>query len=120
MAGFKRFAPGDVVWGPDAYHEDDPYLAGAGIRPWVVVSNDKYPGQGEQSLVCALTHTPTTALPSMLPLGKEDWEKGGSPGSRCVDTETVVTLKHSWVTKYSGRLTFGKVKEARKAIQSYL
>lgn len=120
MVPFKRFGPGDVVWGPDAYHEDDPFLQGSGMRPWAILSNDRYPGQGTQYLVCALTHTPTAALPSMLPLAEGDWERGGSPGSRCLDTETLITLKHAWVAKYSGRLIHAKVRQARKLVQSYV
>lgn len=115
----KPFAPGDVVWGPDAYHEDDPLLQGMSERPWLIVSNDTYPGQGQQYLVCALTHTPTS-IASMVRLDPKDWGKGGTPKPSNLDTETVITLKHGWVTKYSGNLKFGKLQQARRLLKSYL
>ena len=115
----KPFAPGDVVWGPDAYHEDDPSLAGMAVRPWLVVSNDSYPGQGLQYLVCGLTHTPTS-IASMIPLDPGDWEKGGTPKPSHVDTETVITLKQDWITKYSGTVRFARLQQARKLLKSYL
>lgn len=120
MPSFKRCSPGDVVWGPDADHRRDSRLQGANMRPWLILSNDQFPGQGTHYRACALTHTPTPSLASMLPLAREDWEKGENPGSRSIDTETILTLRHDWIVKYSGRLRYGKLLEARKRNKSYL
>ncbi|MHB8587112.1 MAG: type II toxin-antitoxin system PemK/MazF family toxin [Thermoplasmatota archaeon] len=114
------FRAGDVVWGPDAYHADDPYLEKAHRRPWLIISSDKFPGSGDQYLCCALT-TGVTTGPGFIELNPAaDWEEGGTPKPSQVDTETIMTMKHRWIVDYSGRLTFAKLARARRAIKGYL
>lgn len=114
-----RFEPGDVVWGPDAFHDDDPHLQRQATRPWLVVSNDAFPGQGRQYIVCGLTHN-LGRSPGMLPLEPGDWTTGGTPRKSQVDTETLLTMKQEWITDYSGRLSHARLQQARKAIRGYL
>ena len=116
-----RLQPGDVVWAPDPFHDDDPELVKGGSRPWVVISNDSYPGQVEkrQYLCCALTSN-LAEHPSMLPLAAADWEIGGSRKPGQIDAETVQVLKHHWIARYVGRVRHAKVREARKAVQGWL
>lgn len=115
----KPFAPGDVVWGPDAYHDDDPYLRGQATRPWLVVANESYPGFGEQYLCCGLTSN-VTAGPSFVPLDPgKDWETGGTARRSRIDTETIFTMKHRWILDYSGRVAHSKLREARSRIRAY-
>lgn len=122
----RRLRPGDVVWAPDAYHEDDPGLTLGTGRPWLVVSNDKFPGQAEkrQYLCCALTSNLAPA-PAMIPLagastGAGDWDFGGGRRDRQIDTETIQTIKHGWIGDYLGRVKYAKIRSARKAIRPWL
>jgi len=120
MGRFREpFAPGDVVWGPDAFHDNDPHLQRGAVRPWLIVSNDKYPGQGEQYVCCGLTHN-LSEQPSSLPIVTEDWELGGTPKPSRIDTETLFTMKQGWITAYAGRLRYARLQQARKVIKSYL
>lgn len=120
MPRFREpFEAGDVVWGPDAYHDDDPMLAEAFMRPWLVVSNATFPGHGDQYICCALT-SGSAVGPGFVRLKPDDWEKGGTRKSSSVDTETVVTMKHRWITDYSGRLRREQMQPARKLVRGYL
>lgn len=117
----NRLKPGDVAWGPDRFHEDDPDLVKGNSRPWLVISNDTFPGQqdGRQYLTAALTSNLAEAA-TMLPLKVTDWENGGGGKPRQTDTETVETVKHVWLSDYLGRVKHAKVVEARKAIANWL
>ena len=113
------FAPGDVVWGPDAFHDDDPRLTLGSVRPWLVVSNEALPGHGTQYVCCGLTHN-LAGVESFLAIYSNDWEKGGTTEPSQIDTETLFTMKQRWITQYSGRLRFARLQEARRRIRSYL
>lgn len=117
----KRLHPGDVAWAPDLFHDDDPTLAQGGQRPWLVVSNDAFPGQqeGVQYLCCAITSN-LAKHPSMLPLDPADWETGGGGKARQVDAETLQLVKHHWMTRYPGRVKHGKVRDARKLVATWI
>ena len=115
----KPFAAGDVVWGPDAFHDDDPTLRRGGQRPWLVLNNESFPGHGTQYLYCGLTHNLAPAE-AFLRLEPKDWEKGGAPLPSQVDTETLFTMKQRWVTDYSGRLSYGKLLEVRRKVKGWL
>lgn len=62
---------GDVAFGAD------PFKAGETRRPWLVVSNDRHPFQGEQYV--ALTLTTRTWHDGFIPLDDADWVDGGTP-----------------------------------------
>jgi mRNA-degrading endonuclease toxin of MazEF toxin-antitoxin module len=115
--GSTAFAPGDVVWGFDAYHHDDPLLRRGTTRPWIIVSNERYPRFGEQYLCCALT-TRSRSTPSLLALQPTDWERGGTPKRSSIDTGTIVTLKQRWIADYSGRVAATRLFEARERLKS--
>lgn len=122
----RRLQPGDAFWAPDKFHDDDPELKLGKGRPWLVLSNDKFPGQTEkrQYLCCALTSNLAPA-PAMIPLrgsakGAGDWEVGGGAKDRQIDTETVQTIKHEWIGDYLGRAAYPKVRQARKAVRGWL
>lgn len=116
---YKPFSPGDVVWGPDPYHEDDPHLRNEFYRPWVVLSTDAFPLQGDEYLCCALTHN-VKADPNRITLAEVDWEKKGSLAPSQLDPTTVMTMKHGWITRYTGRLAHRPVARARKMIAGYM
>lgn len=116
-----RLKPGDVAWAPDLFHDDAPTLAQGAQRPWMVISNDAFPGQVEkrQYLCCALTSN-LSPHPSMLALGPADWEIASRGKPSQIDTETVQVVKHHWVSDYLGRVRHAKVREARKAVAAWL
>lgn len=116
----KPLAPGDVAWAPDLFHDDDLTLAKGGARPWLVISNESYPGQREGiQYVCLALTSNLAKHPSMIPLAAKDWEVGGGRPSQ-IDSETVQTLKHHWCDRYLGRVKSAKVREARKRIVSWI
>ncbi len=117
----RRLMPGDVAWAPDLFHDDDPALAKGGSRPWLVISNDTYPGQkdGLQYVCCALTSN-LAKHESMIFLEMTDWESGVRGKASQIDTETVQVIKHHWFTTYLGRVKHAKVREARKRFAAWI
>lgn len=117
----RRLVPGDVAWAPDLFHDDDPTLAKGGSRPWLVISNDNYPGQrdGVQYVCLALTSN-LAKHDSMIPLEPADWETGGGGKPRQIDAETVQVVKHHWCASYLGRVKSSKVREARKRVAAWM
>lgn len=116
----KPFQTGDVVWAPDPYHANDPELLQAQKRPWMVVSTQAYPAQGQDYICCAMT---SNMAPSdgCIPVQPTEWELGpGVPKPSQIDSQTILTVKHAWISKYSGRIAFAKVSRARKLLQDYV
>lgn len=113
------YSAGDVIWGPDAYHEDDPELRLGAGRPWLIISNDAYPGHGTQYLCCAMTSGSGTGSAFLaVPLNK--WTAGKPRKPSHVDTETVVTMKANWITKKVGTIDYQLRQRARKLVASYI
>src|ERR1051325_11066525 len=101
----KRLVPGDVAWAPDLFHDDDPDLAKGGSRPWLVISNDNYPGQKEGAqYVCIALTSNLAKHDSMAPLEPADSERGGGGKPRPVDTETIQVVKHHGGASYVCRV----------------
>lgn len=115
----KLYQTGDVIWAPDAYHDDDPFLAAGGIRPWLIVSTGKYPNQGEDYLCCAVTSN-ARASDHLVPLDDKDWSHGPPRVAGQIDPQTVTTVKSDWIVRYSGRLATAKVNRARNLLKGYL
>lgn len=94
-------------------------MEGGGRRPWLVISNDQFPGQGQQYLCCAMTSGITPGA-SFIPLDPErDWENGGTTKRSQIDTETLITMKQRWIATYSGRLVPARLSQARRQIKTY-
>lgn len=113
------YSAGHVVWGPDAYHDDDPRLKAGGQRPWLILSNESYPGHGEQYLCCAMTSGSGTGK-AFVEAKPRDWEEGAPKKKVFVDTETVVTMKHRWISNKQGKLQREVRQRARKLVASYI
>ncbi len=113
------YSVGDVVWGPDAYHDDDPELVTGGQRPWLILSNDAYPGHGEQYLCCAMTSGSGTGA-AFVEVKPTHWDQGSMRKKSHIDTETVVTMKHHWITKKQGKVHRDIRQRARKLVISYI
>lgn len=110
---------GDVVWGPDPFHDDDPALAGGGHRPWLILSTERFPGQGEDFLCCALTSFMKVDA-CLVRLEAADWEHGGPTRPSQIDPSTLMTIKRRWVRHRVGSLKPPKVNRARNMVKSYL
>lgn len=110
---------GQVIWAPDAFHDDDPELVLGKMRPWLILNNEAYPGHGDQYLCCALTSGSGDGQ-AFLEIKSKDWTQGHMTKKAFVDTETLATMKHAWIAQKSGRLHRDFVQSARKKIKSYL
>ena len=114
-----RYSAGDVVWGPDAYHDDDPTLKLGAGRPWLIINNESYPGHGAQYLCCAMTSGAGNGSAFIkVPLDK--WLAGKPKKESRIDTETVVTMKANWITKKIGTIDRDLRQRARKKVTSYV
>jgi mRNA-degrading endonuclease toxin of MazEF toxin-antitoxin module len=117
----KRLVPGDVAWAPDIFHDDDPTLAKGGARPWLIISNDRYPGQKEGNQYVGLALTSSLAKhDSMMALEPTAWENGGGGRPRQIDAETIQVVKHHWCASHLGRVKGAKVREARKKVTAWI
>jgi mRNA-degrading endonuclease toxin of MazEF toxin-antitoxin module len=116
---YKPFQDGDIIWGPDAYPANDPFLRGQGLRPWLVLSTDAFPRQGEDYLCCALTSN-TARSEHLVPIEEPDWEKRGALKPSQVDPQTLMTMKHEWVARYTGRVAHRPLARAKKMVQAYI
>lgn len=117
----KRLHAGDVAWAPDLFHDDDPALEQGGTRPWLVISNDQFPGHAEGHQYVCLALTSNLAPGSaMIRLERDDWENGGPPRASQIDCETIQLVKHHWMTDYIGRVKHAKVRKARKLVAGWL
>ena len=115
----RPFETGDAILAPDPFHDDDPSLVEGGIRPWVIVSTDAFPVQGTDYLACALTSNPSPG-PGRIPLAAADWEKGSSRKASQIDSTTLISLRHDWISGYVGRIAHAKVNRARHLVKSYM
>lgn len=121
MRGFQRpFESGSVVWGPDAFHDDDPHLVAQRSRPWLVVNNESLPGRGRHYICCALTSNPRAAPAAIALDAERDWAEGGTPKPSAVDPESIFTMRHDWIQRYSGRLAETRLEDARSRIRQFL
>ncbi len=105
---------GDVVWAPD------PFKSGGGNpRPWLVVSTDRLPYPGEESIAIAFTtqsyHPESFAVPS------EAWVRGEPRTQSYVLPWSVATLKdETHVVGMQGTVTDEFAGRATTALCSYL
>jgi mRNA-degrading endonuclease toxin of MazEF toxin-antitoxin module len=113
------YTAGDVVWGPDAYHDDDPTLKLGGSRPWLIISNSSYPGHGTQYLCCAMT-TGAGEGSAFVKVPADKWSAGKPKKESHIDTETVVTMKAHWIVRKVGTIHYDLRQSARKKVSSYI
>lgn len=114
-----RFETGDVVWAPDPYHGDDPDLTTGAGRPWVIISTERFPRQGQDYICCALTSSKRQD-PDFIPLDGSEWVAGGVPRPTRIDPQTVMVIKERWILLGLGRLRTRTVERARERVRGYL
>jgi mRNA-degrading endonuclease toxin of MazEF toxin-antitoxin module len=116
---FKPFLEGDVIIGPDPFHTNDPLLGQERLRPWLIISNPSFPRDGHEYIACALTSR-RTPFDGHVDIQPGDWRRGGTRKPSKIDTTSVMTIKHAWITSYAGALGTAKLDEARRTLKSYL
>lgn len=78
-----------------------------------------YPHHGADYLCAALTSVPKSDDPNYVPLAAKDWIKGGPPKASWIDTQTLLTIKHSWTDGWIGRVSDANANRARRIIRNF-
>lgn len=111
---------GDVVWAPDPYHAGDASMADEDARPWLVISIPQtYPHHGDDYICCALTSVPKPDDANYISLAGKDWLKGGPRKPSWIDTQTLITIKHTWAGGYIGRVSDAQTNRARRIVKGF-
>lgn len=92
----RKFSSGDVLWAPD------PYNAGGNPRPWLVLSADNIPYNGEEYICAGLT---LSDLPDNLEVRDIDWTIGEPNETSYCSPWVLATVKHDDVQNPQGTLT---------------
>lgn len=87
----------------DVVRSQDPFKLGTDRqRPWLIVSNDAHPFQGEQYLAVAIS---TKQYDQSIPLEPAVWEVGGVPRQSFVSPWAVHSPRTEDVLTWQGRVT---------------
>ena len=105
----SSFDRGHVVW-------HDGLFRGTG-RPWLVVSSEDHPFQGEEYIVVGIT---TTDRPGETELTDDAWSVGGLPRSSYVAPWFLTTLKHAEIDRGVGKLTEEVINNVLNDVRGYL
>lgn len=102
----------DVVYGADPFKGDE-YA-----RPWLIISNERHPFQGDQYVVLALTtkswHDGLVEIPD------EEWIEGGTPKRSSVVPWSVETLERGDIEHWQGTIGSTTVNEAVSRLSEYV
>ena len=102
----------DVCYGADAFKGADH------SRPWVIISNESSPFQGEQYIVLALTtrswHDGFVRIPD------DAWIEGGTPKSSSIVSWSVETIDADDIEFRQGRLEAELVDETGAQLTEYV
>lgn len=116
----KTYEAGDAIWAPDPYHTGDPTIPDDEARPWLVISIPQtYPHHGDDYVCAALTSVPKPADANYVPLADKDWIKGMPRKASWIDTETLLTIKHSWTDGWIGRVSDAQTNRARRIVKQF-
>lgn len=85
-------------------------------RPYLVVSNESRPYQGEEYLVAGIT---TTSRKEAIPLAGE-FDAGGLDRDSYVSPWTVLTIRHDHVSKRVAVVTARAIAETARSISNYV
>jgi mRNA interferase MazF len=107
-----KFERGDVVYG------DNPFKDESYSRPWLIISNDTQPFQGDQYIVLALTTK--TWHDDRVPITDDDWLDGGTPDSSSILPWSVETLDQDDLDYWQGTLSNVVVTEAVDALVTFV
>ena len=106
------FERGDVVYGADPFKRDN-YS-----RPWLIVSNDTHPFQGDQYIVLALTSK--TWHDGSVPIDDDAWTDGGAPKRSSILPWSVETIEPSDIEHRQGTIERSLVDEAVSKLTTFV
>ena len=102
----------------DVVRSQDPFKLGTDQqRPWLVISNHRYPFGDEQSLAVAIS---TRQYDHSLALDGEAWDTGGVPRDSFVSPWAVHSPRHEDIVAWQGRVTDQFTTHVVEAVQRYL
>jgi hypothetical protein len=112
----SAYSKGDVFWAPD------PYNAGGNPRPWLVLTADGIPFDGEEYICAGLTLSDHAAN---FEVGQQHWELGYNPDKTSYCSPWVLaTVKHDAVANPQGAVTAAfadrMIREARDYVTADL
>lgn len=105
--GYDR---GAVVKGPDLF-------GGYDHRPYVCLSDDTHPFDGEESTYAAVT---TTRRAAAIPLTDADFVSGGLPHESYVNPWTVTSIRHADIVDVEGHLTDDALEKIAREAADYI
>jgi mRNA-degrading endonuclease toxin of MazEF toxin-antitoxin module len=106
------FERGDMVYGADQFKGND-YS-----RPWLIVSNDTHPFQGDQYVV--LAPTSKTWHDGSVPVDDDAWIDGGAPNRSSVLPWSVETIEPSDIEHRQGTIEASLVDEAVSRFMTFV
>ena len=107
-----KFKRGDVVYGAD------PFKDGTYSRPWLIISNDTQPFQGDQYIVLSLTTK--TWHDGRISIADDDWLDGGTSDDSSILPWSIETLDQADIDYWQGTLSDVVVTEAVDALVTFV
>lgn len=107
-----KYERGDVVEAGDPFNEEKP------TRPFVIVSTNAHPFDGEQYI--AVTLTTRTWYDETIPITGEDFLDGGLPKQSYLVPWGVVSLPHDDILDWFGRVESTPLDETVDQLVDYL
>ncbi|NGM70292.1 type II toxin-antitoxin system PemK/MazF family toxin [Natronolimnobius sp. AArcel1] len=107
-----KYERGDVVEAGDPFNEEKT------SRPFVILNTDAHPFDGEQYV--AVTFTTQTWYDETIPVTNDDFLEGGLPKQSFLVPWGVVSLPHSDIREWFGRIDSGPLDETVDQLVTYL
>ncbi|OLZ39521.1 hypothetical protein A6E15_00320 [Natrinema saccharevitans] len=102
----------------DVVRSHDPFKLGTEKqRPWLIVSNETHPFDGEQFLAVAVS---TKQYDRSLPLRSDVWEVGGVPCESFVSPWAVHSPRREDLIAWQGRVTESFIERVIDELKRYL
>jgi mRNA-degrading endonuclease toxin of MazEF toxin-antitoxin module len=102
----------------DVVRSSDPFKLGDDRqRPWLIVSNDSHPFDGEQYIAVAIS---TKKYDDSIPLSADVWEVGGVPRQSFVSPWAVHSPRSEDFVAWQGCVTNSFVNNVVEAVETYL
>lgn len=108
-----KWERGDVVVAIDPFRDDE-----TACRPFVIISTQTTPFQGQQFI--GLSLTTRTWYEDRIPLVSGDWVAGGGPESSAVMPWSVNSVRDEWIDYRQGSLRRDVVEQAVGELIQYI
>jgi mRNA-degrading endonuclease toxin of MazEF toxin-antitoxin module len=102
----------------DVVRSRDPFKLGTDKqRPWLIISNENHPFDGEQYITVAIS---TKEYDPSLPLSNDIWEIGGVPETSFVGPWAIHSPRIDDIITWQGRLTDSFVDRVVDELNGYM